>query len=947
MAESINDKQKETIKDAVQRFVEARLQGREPDINEFVEQYPGLERQIKEAIQDVQRIDVLFDSLVQADDGDFEEPAFEHDLVGRKVGSFEVVETIGQGGMGVVYLARDTKLKRDVAVKSMPARLAGDSTAKMRFRREAELLASLNHPNVAVIHGIAEEGQSSYLILEYVLGETLAERIARKRFELDEALSIGRQIAGAISAAHKKGIVHRDLKPGNIKITPDGQVKVLDFGLAKAALGEGTLTESTVTQPGRVLGTPAYMSPEQARGKQTDHRTDIWSFGCIMFQMLTGHIPFEGETATDTLARIIEREPDWKVLPQSTPANVRALIRRCLEKDSCRRPDDIAKAITEITRTLSAPLANRPRRLTRTATFVGAALIIVMTAVGVWFAVNWNTQPSSSEIRLVVLPFENLGWAEPDYFVNGLTDEVRTRIGDIHGLLVIGRQSSMQYKNSQISARQIGKDLSVDYLLEGTIRRQRRLDPNSPVKVNIRLVRASDESQVWVLPNHDDMRDILDFQSEVAELVAQELDIKLLAHQRKALARRRTENKEAYDLYLKGNAYFRGTHDSEDGTIDAVKMYQEAIELDPKFAAAHAMLSRAHMRMYWFGIDRTDERLAEAEKAAHKALTLDPDLPDAHVAMARYYYQGYFEYDTALKRLDSVRRRYPNHVDMLYWTGNVNRRQGTFEDAVKNHSRALQFDPLNPNIAVELGIDYLCMRNYSEADRYFRRTIQSAPVEAVGYVFKAWLHLCWDGNTGKARTALMDGLQKTETMHHRRIIDSLVRVDVFDEYYEEALAKLAANREDYDELDYFLPYCLRCALIYSYMDDKEDLAKKNFNEARIILLEKIKEEPQDDRYYSALGIACAGLGLDKEAIENGRKGIEKLPPSKDASRYQTRHEDMARIYVMLGDYNQAVDKLLDLLTAPGDFSLALLKRDPAWALLRKHSRYNELLEAGK
>ncbi|UCC99487.1 MAG: serine/threonine-protein kinase [Phycisphaerales bacterium] len=267
--------------------------------------------------------------------------------------------------MGVVYLARDTKLKRSVAIKSIPAALATDSTARTRFRREAELLASLNHPNIAVIHDIIEQDDDpGYLVLEYIPGQTLAQQIANKPLKLQEALSIGRQIAEAVAAAHEKDIVHRDLKPGNIKLTPEGRVKVLDFGLAKADVSEVRSDETAVTGPGRVIGTPAYMSPEQACSKPTDKRSDIWSFGCLMYEMLTGHLPFEGETATDTLARIIEREPDWEKLPQETPANIRTLLRRCLEKDPRRRLRDIGDASIEIEETLSLPATAPPTTTT-------------------------------------------------------------------------------------------------------------------------------------------------------------------------------------------------------------------------------------------------------------------------------------------------------------------------------------------------------------------------------------------------------------------------------------------------------------------------------------------------------------------------------------------------------------------------------------------------------
>ncbi|MHC4541075.1 MAG: protein kinase domain-containing protein, partial [Planctomycetota bacterium] len=280
------------------------------------------------------------------------------ELIGERIGAFKITEVVGRGGMGVVYKGQDTRLDRVVAVKAMPSYLLEDAAAQARFQREAKLLASLSHPNIAVIHDIIEQtGGRVYLVLEYVPGETLAERMAKSELKLEEVLSIALQIAEAVAAAHEHGVIHRDLKPGNIKITPEGKVKVLDFGLAKAVSREPSERDSAITQAGRVIGTPAYMSPEQARGKSTDRRTDIWSFGCLFYEMLTGHLPFEGETTTDVLARIIEGEPDWDLLPKTTPANVRVLLRRCLAKEPHRRLQHIGDAVLEIDETLTLPAA--------------------------------------------------------------------------------------------------------------------------------------------------------------------------------------------------------------------------------------------------------------------------------------------------------------------------------------------------------------------------------------------------------------------------------------------------------------------------------------------------------------------------------------------------------------------------------------------------------------
>ncbi|MHC4072773.1 MAG: protein kinase domain-containing protein, partial [Planctomycetota bacterium] len=353
------------IEEALKKFVDAQLHGGEPEIEEFVEQYPECADHLRDRIRDLQQINTLLDSIVQADESDYASAMIIPDLAGRKIGSFEIGEVIGRGGMGVVHLARDTKLDRSVAIKSMPVELMGDSTARMRFKREAKLLASLNHPNIAVIHDIIEQDTGSgLLVLEYVPGPTLTEQIAHKPLKLEEALSISLQVAEALLGAYEQGVTHRDIKPGNIKITPDGRVKVLDFGLAKTIGTRDKNPDISVTQPGRIVGTPAYMSPEQARGNPTDHRTDIWSFGCIMYEMLTGGRPFEGETVTDTVVRILERDPDWQALPDNTPTNIRVMLRRCLEKNAKQRLQHIGDAVIEIRETLNPPSSIPPQTAT-------------------------------------------------------------------------------------------------------------------------------------------------------------------------------------------------------------------------------------------------------------------------------------------------------------------------------------------------------------------------------------------------------------------------------------------------------------------------------------------------------------------------------------------------------------------------------------------------------
>jgi serine/threonine protein kinase/Tfp pilus assembly protein PilF len=950
MAGPIGDNQDKSIEEAVQQFVHARSHGREPDIDEFVKQYPELEHQLRQRLQNLEKIDALFDSLLQANEDDFEGTAISDNLVGQKLRDFEIVKVIGRGGMGVVYLAHDTKLGRSVAVKSMSADLA---IAKTRFRREATLLASLNHPNIAVIHEIIEEKELDYLILEYVPGDTLAQRISRKPLKLQEALSIGRQIAEAVSAAHEKGIIHRDLKPANIKIMPDGRVKVLDFGLAKASVSENKNVENTVTQPGRVIGTPAYMSPEQARGKNTDHRTDIWSFGCIMYEMLTGQRPFEGETATDTIARILERQPDWDALPPETPANIRILLQRCLDKDPDQRLGDIKNVAIEISETLSKPATLSPPFISakqrKIAMFIGAAIIIALSGIAVWLALTKQIQSSTKDIRLVVLPFENLGTEDDEYFADSITDQITSHLAPVRGLSVLSPRTAAQYKEGERDVRAIGKELGVDYILEGKVQPERPSDPNSGIRIMPQLIRASDDRLVLapIYPIYNgDLNEFLQVQSDLVGQVIQALDVTLLEPERGTLVSRPTENTEAHKYYLRGNDYFHRSYEENDFRI-AVKMYEKAVELDPTFALAYSRLSLAHSWTYWF-YDRSKERLGMAKQAVDKAFQLNPDLPEAYSAMGRYYY-NLLDFDSALEQFAIARKSLPNDSEILSHIGFAQRRQGKFEQALANIKRACDLDPLSSNITLQLAVTFMLMRKYTEAERYYERAILLSPDVAFPYFFKAGLYLLIEGNTEKAWAVFERAPQ--DALDHGWIVLRSIVLNVYDGDYPEALERLSSYEpEAFKNQFYYVPKALLYAQIYGLMGNKQ-LQEKYYESARNILEIKIQEQPDDEqfpeRFHSSLGIAYAGLDRKEDAITQGQLGVELLPETKDAWRGQYRVEDLARIYVMVGELDKAVEQIEHLLSIPGEMSIPLIKLDPAWDPLRNHPRFKKLIESDK
>jgi serine/threonine protein kinase len=459
---------------------------------------------------------------------------------------YRLIEKIGEGGMGVVWKAMDTTLEREVAVKLLPETVAQDAGRLARFQREAKLLASLDHPNIATVFGLEQANDFQFLVMELVHGENLDERLGRVRLSLDEVLTLGVQVTDALDNAHANGIIHRDLKPANVMVTRDGKVKVLDFGLAKVFSGPPTLDSDLttanaeqVTKQGTILGTAAYMSPDHARGRPLDKRADIWSLGCILYETLTGQRAFKEDTISDTIAAILTRDPDWSRIPDGTPTAFRELLRSCLQKDSHARLDDASCArrlLDEAREHLSSRATipsgdyRAPTERTRRV-LLGwrswAALTALVVGFGLSFVLvlsEWGDRllhrGGRASIRsLAVLPLENLsGDPEEEYFADGMTEALISNLAKVSQLRVISRTSIMQYKDNRKPMPLIARELNVDAVVEGSVLRS-----GDRVRVNAQLIRAATDEHLWADSYERDMVDILSLQADVARAVAQEI----------------------------------------------------------------------------------------------------------------------------------------------------------------------------------------------------------------------------------------------------------------------------------------------------------------------------------------------------------------------------------------------------------------------------------------
>jgi len=624
-------------------------------------------------------------------------------MVGQRLGSFKILAEIGRGGMGVVYEAEDVRLQRRVALKVLPPEIASNPASLDRFEREARAVAALNHPNIVTVHSVEEADGIRFLTMELVRGRILSELIGAQGMRLAELLAVAEPLADALSAAHAAGIIHRDLKPANVMVDADGRVKVLDFGLAKwqtqdVGPGDATITaDALVTGEGQVLGTVPYMSPEQLEGKPVDHRSDIFSLGVVLYEMVTGLRPFSGESAAATMSAILRDEPQpLSGVRRNLPRQLGRIVGRCLQKlpdDRYQTARGLRNDLRELAREVEldssatrsvATSAAAPRRrlLGRLAAAVALTAGIVTVAVllprgdqGEETAAAAIVATAEARRMIVVLPFENLGASGDEYFAAGLTEEITSRLATVPGLGVISRTSAMQYKGDRPPLREIGQQLGVDYVLEGTVRWERRSDGTSRVRVTPQLIRVADDTHLWADRYDRELEEIFAVQGDIAAEVARELNITLLEPQREALQTRPTENMEAYQAYLRGvELWTRPGYDVARFRL-AQEMFERAVELDPRFVEALTELSNVHAMLYQGG-SAGPEALVTSRQAIEQAEAVAPDHPRVHLAKGYHYYLGYFDYERALAEFARVEAALPDDPAVHEAIGFIRRRQG-------------------------------------------------------------------------------------------------------------------------------------------------------------------------------------------------------------------------------------------------------------------------------
>ncbi len=882
-------------------------------------------------------------------------------MVGKVISHYKILEKLGEGGMGVVYKAQDTKLDRFVALKFLPAHVAKSEQEKTRFFQEAKSASALNHPNVCTIYGIDEADEMQFIEMELVDGVTLREKVAvSSPLSFKQVTEYGIQIAEALQEAHSKGIIHRDIKAENIMVNSKDQIKVMDFGLAKL---KGSLK---LTRTSSTIGTLAYMSPEQIQGIEADTRSDIFSFGVVLFEMSTGKMPFRGEHEAAVMYSIVNEEPEnASRYRNDIPEELLHILKKSLEKDPEDRYQSMAEIVVDLRR-----LKKESTRVVRTKEFTAAAppkkngksvrqrlrdvnsLVMIGSIILLFFIAGifsfdgvrtWFSGGSEKKV-IVVLPFENLGPDDKNYFVDGMTDEVTSRLSGLSGLKVIARSSAVQYKNTTKTLKQIGEELGVNYILQGTVRWE-TVDGKTNVRVNPTLIRVEDETQAWSESIESVLSSAFKLQSDIASRVALAMNVALVKTEQRSLSSALTENSEAYDNYLQAVDYADRSIAKTDQEI-AMKLFERAIRLDPKFAAAYARLGKAHASYYWFFYDRSPERIEKSRLAAEKAVELAPELSEAHEAMGWFHYHTKLDYVNALKEFELALKYRPNNPQVHYGIAAVMRRQGNIQGSIDAFKRSIESNPRAADILRQLGETLTLQRKYEEADTYHDRSIELAPDIMVTYWDKTKNILLWKGDLELARSLV------SEARKVGKIEETEYSIYDMDFIVERAGGKYAAavtalNTSSTSEIRntqfYFAPTVLLRALLERDRGENS-LAKRYFDSAVTVLEKKLQLNKDDERVYSALGIAYAGLGNKEKAVEFGRRGMEMLPVEKEAWRGSCRMIEMAEIYVMIGEQEKALDLIARLLSIPAELSPAYLKLDPVWKPLKNNKRFQMLIQ---
>jgi TolB-like protein/Flp pilus assembly protein TadD len=732
-------------------------------------------------------------------------------------------------------------------------------------------------------------------------------------------------------------------------MTNDGLAKIVDFGLAKLA------TQTKVTKSGTTVGTVMYMSPEQARGGEVDHRSDIWSLGVVLYEMVTGRLPFRAEHEPAVVYSIMNEAPEpVTAVRTGVPMELERVIDKCMAKkpeERYQHADEIVADLRRLTTTLAASSSARPPRTgtgplrRRIFWWPGIAAVVVIAAVAIGILSRYRAPskvaPVAERKMIAVLPFENLGPPEEEYFAAGMTEEITSRLATIRELGVISRTSAIHYGGTNKTIKEIGAELGVGYILEGTVRWAREPGGTSKVRITPQLIRVSDDTHLWSEPYDRVIQDIFEIQSDIAQNVVKQLGLALLDKKHPAVESHPTENLDAYQAYLQAQYWAGQPHFAAANWERALQSYERAVEIDPGFALAYAKLSTAHARLYYFLYDFSEGRRLKAKTALDKAAELAPGDPMVHLASG--YYNLLVERDVpkALGEFDIAARDLPDDADLLQAMADGFREQGQWTEAIEHYRRASELNPRSASLWVDLADTHWWMRRYTEANAACDKALALAPDQMWPYLSKAFNFWSWKGELKESRAVL----EAMPTDIRDDWVDwAWFMQNLLEGKYRGALDRIASKSDGWIRIKVGAqPVSLLSAQVYEYLGEPER-ALTHYQTATVTLEAEVQAHPEDPRYHSSLGVTYAALGRKEDAIREGKRAVELLPMSKDAVYGIPYVIDLAHIYTLIGDHQAAMEELGRLLSVPSWISPAWLGADPRWNRLRDDPRFKQLIK---
>jgi serine/threonine protein kinase/Tfp pilus assembly protein PilF len=871
-------------------------------------------------------------------------------------GRYTLVKVLGRGGMGIVWLARDEELERNVALKFLPDLMIQDRSLLDQLKRETKRCLELTHPHIVRIHDFVHDERSGCISMEYVDGETLSNLRAdkdQKVFEPDELATWISQLCDALDYAHNGArVIHRDLKPANLMVNQRGDLKITDFGIARSLADSAS---RLTTEQGR-SGTLVYMSPQQLNGEHSTHCDDIYSLGATIYELLTSKPPFysgniDRQICERVAPSITERRKEFNIEPASVPKIWEEVVAACLAKDPSQRPQSAAEVAQRLqlpsgSARISPTFAKAAKR--KPLLVAGVAAVSVVLLAGVYFgASNRHAKPPSHspaipEKSIAVLPFENLSDEKGNaYFADGVQDEILTGLTRVADLKVISRTSVMQYKAGlRRNLREIAAQLGVAHVLEGTVQRAA-----GRVRVNAQLIDARTDTQIWAEGYDRDVTDVFAIESEVAGKIVAQLQAKISPREKAAIEQRPTADLVAHDLYIRAKTLIATSGFSTpvgESLSEAARLLNQAIERDPAFALAYYQLAQAHDQFFFAGIDHTPARLAKADAAIQSLTRLRPNSGEAHLALAKHLYWGYLDYDRAREELKLAQQGLPNDPLVFEILGFIDRRQGRWAESTKNLERAIELDPQNAGFLKQLADSYVCLRRYADAERVLDRAIAVAPQDSNTRAYRASIELEWHADP-QPLSSTVRAILAEDAREGQNIAQLWLRVSLCERDFDGASRALAALpiAGCYDN---FIPFPrASCEGVVAQMMGDKAAAHAAFTTARNEAAKLIADQPDYAEALCVLGMADAALGNKEEAIREGRRAIELMPLSKNAIAGYLLIEYLALIYAWTGEKDLALQQLAVAASAPGVLSYGELRLHPRWDPLRGDPRFEKIV----